>query len=503
MSEMTAEKLAQRAYDVGLVDGSQLEAIWSDVGSRDAPLETMVSTLLRKEVLTNYQIDRIMRGERAGFFYGKYRVLYLVGTGTFARVYRATTAESDKVFAVKVLRKRYRDNLAELEQFLREGRVGLDLRHPNVVPVYEVEGDPRNPYMVMDFVEGQTLRDMVRIRGTLPVDVALALLTDVVAGLAYAVEKGITHRDLKMSNVLVSSNGRAKLVDFGLAAAHTDNDKELADCPNARAIDYAALERGTGVRKDDIRSDVFFAGCLMYNMVTGKPPLFETKDRLQRLSISRFYDIQPLSTLAPDLPFPVAALVNQSMELDPTKRFANPAEMLRECRQVAKRLEAGSNGSDTSSQPAAAKNQAEQRPAGKAEARAPQTGKLEGANRTVLVIESKIEMQDVLRNLLKKRGYRALIMSDPGRAVQRFEDDPKAADVLVYSTMGLEERGVEAFREFTTSPHTDHIPAVLLVSEEHGELAEQCTFDDHHLMLRMPLKVRQLREALATLLHAS
>lgn len=497
MSEMTAEKLAQRAYDVGLVDGSQLEAIWSDVGSRDAPLETMVSTLLRKEVLTNYQIDRILRGERAGFFYGKFRVLYLVGTGTFARVYRATVADSEKVFAVKVLRKRYRDNLTELEQFLREGRVGLELRHPNVVPIYEVEGDPRNPYMVMDFVEGQTLRDMVRIRGVLPNDVALHLLTDVVAGLAYAVEKGITHRDLKMSNVLVSSNGRAKLVDFGLAAAHTDNENELADCPNARAIDYAALERGTGVRKDDIRSDIFFAGCLMYNMVTGKPPLFETKDRLQRLSISRFYNIAPLNTLAPDLPFPIAALINQSMELDPTKRFTNPAEMLRECRLVAKRLEA--DGGDASEPDAASGETAE---AGAAEApNVPEARKLEGADRTVLVVESKIEMQDVLRKLLKKRGYRALIMSDPARAVQRFEDDPRAADVLVYSTLGLEERAVEAFRDFTTSPQTDHIPAILLVNEELGELAEQCTFDDHHVMLRMPLKVRQLREALVTLLN--
>ena len=496
MSEMTAEKLAQRAYDVGLVDGSQLEAIWSDVGSRDAPLETMVSTLLRKEVLTNYQIDRILRGERGGFFYGKYRVLYLVGTGTFARVYRATAAENEKVFAVKVLRKRYRDNLTELEQFLREGRVGLDLRHPNVVPIYEVEGDPRNPYMVMDFVEGQTLRDMVRIRGVLPIDVAMHLLTDVIAGLTYAVEKGITHRDLKMSNVLVSSNGRAKLVDFGLAAAHTDNEKELADCPNARAIDYAALERGTGVRKDDIRSDIFFAGCLMYNMVTGKPPLFETKDRLQRLSISRFYNIAPLNTLAPDLPFPVAALINQAMELDPTKRFSNPAEMLRECRLVAKRLEA--NGGASPGEPPPEETP---EPGGEDAPRVPESRKLEGADRTVLVIESKIEMQDVLRKLLKKRGYRALIMSDPARAVTRFEDDPKAADVLVYSTMGLEERGVEAFREFTTSPHTDHIPAILLVGEEHSELAEQCSFDDHHVMLRMPLKVRQLREALATLLN--
>ena len=98
-------------------------------------------------------------------------------------------------------------------------------------------------------------------------------MVDIAAGLSYAFERGICHRDLKMSNVLVSSVGQAMLLDFGLAAAEND---DAANSPNPRTIDYAGLERATGVRKDDQRSDIYFLGCIFYHMLTGKPPIVET-----------------------------------------------------------------------------------------------------------------------------------------------------------------------------------------------------------------------------------
>ena len=189
-----------------------------------------------------------MRGDRNGFFYGDYKVLYLIGTGTFARVYRAAHRHTGDIRAVKVLRRRFADNPIESERFLREGQMGATLRHPNIVPIYEVLSAGGTPFLVMDFIEGRNLREFIKIRKKFEPAEATRIVADVAAGLAYAFERGICHRDLKMSNVLVSSRGQSKLVDFGLAAAEGQEDDETA---NPRTIDYAGLERATGVRKDD------------------------------------------------------------------------------------------------------------------------------------------------------------------------------------------------------------------------------------------------------------
>ena len=110
MAEMSAEKLAQRAFDFDLVDAHQLESVWGEIGSRDVPLDRLTGLMVRRELLTNFQVDRILSGKRDGYFYGNYKVLYLVGSGTFARVYRAVHRQTNKVRAVKVLRQRYSDD---------------------------------------------------------------------------------------------------------------------------------------------------------------------------------------------------------------------------------------------------------------------------------------------------------------------------------------------------------------------------------------------------------
>ena len=138
MSDWSAEKFAQRVFDLALLDNMQIEAVWGELGSRDVSLDAITSVMLRKGLLTNLQIERIMRGERQGFFYGKYKLLYLVGAGTFARVYRAVHVEKGAVAAVKVLRNRFLNDISQQEQFLREGKMVMELRHQNIVQVYEV-----------------------------------------------------------------------------------------------------------------------------------------------------------------------------------------------------------------------------------------------------------------------------------------------------------------------------------------------------------------------------
>ncbi|NLF69185.1 MAG: protein kinase [Candidatus Anammoximicrobium sp.] len=483
-----AEDLSQRIFDLRLLDQRQLETVWSELGSREVSAEDFSARLLNKALLTNFQLDKVLRGDREGFFYGNYRVLYMVGAGTFARVFRAVHATTKKVVALKVLRRRYRTEPEQVELFLREAHMGEKLVHPNIVRIFDVSDDVRAPYMVMEFVEGQTLREFLKVRKRLDVPTSISLMIDIASALDYARKLGITHRDMKLSNVMVASNGRAKLVDFGLATMSEASEDKLLAAPNARSIDYVALERGTGVRKNDHRSDIYFAGCVFYHMMTGVAPLLETRDRLTRMNVSRFGEVKPANSLVPDIPIPVLTVLGHAMCFKPEERYQEPEQFLADLKRVKFVMDKGD---------AAA---AEEEPEDEGTERTRVAEQAEGLGKTVLVVESNHDLQNVLREQLKKRGYRVLITNDPDRAIRRFEDEIRTADCAVFSSQDLGMRAVEAFNQLGAGQTTSDIPAVLLVDKREKELTAAAKPDDHRLLLPMPLKIKSLREALIKLL---
>ncbi len=487
--EFNPRSLTQRVIDLELATPEKIDQFWGELRTSNIPLEEVKTLLLRKGILTNFQLDRLLSGERLGYYYGPYRVLYMIGAGTFARVFRAVHRETGRVVAVKVLRRRHRDQVLQVEQFLREGRMGLELKHPNIVTIFEIENDVRTPYLVMEFVEGETLREILKIRGNFSPLEGLRVMHDICSGLDFAFSKGITHRDLKLSNVLVHSTGRCKLVDFGLAAlADVSSPEAIADCPSARAIDYAALERGTSVRKGDPRSDIYFCGIIFYNVISGKPALVETRDRLQRLNITRFIDVPPLKDVIPDLPDSIYTICGKAMEFDPEKRYQTPGAMLADVQAAMKAIE----------------NPEPDRKDGFAhivQAIDSEEAK-EGQGKTVIVVENKQELQNVLREKLKKRGYRVLIFSDPERAVDKFSpDETSPADCVVLCAADLGHLALEAFNRFGEMEHTRQTPVILLVDPKQQHIIRGAKTSPLHVLLPMPLKVRELREALVRLTY--
>jgi eukaryotic-like serine/threonine-protein kinase len=485
MVELSAEQFAQRAFDLNLIDERQLQDVWGQIGTRQLSSTEFQQLLLRRELLTNYQTERLLRGDRTGFFYGNYKVLYLIGTGTFARVYRAAHKSTGEIVALKVLRRRFAEDPEQADRFHREGEMGATLRHPNIVPITEVVSQGDVHFLVMKFIEGRNLREFIKIRKKFEPFEATRLVADVASGLSYAFEKGICHRDLKMSNVLVSSRGQAMLVDFGLAAG--DNADDAANSPNPRTIDYAGLERATGVRKDDARSDLYFLGCIFYHILTGKPPIYETKDRIQRLSKSRFEDVDPITKTDPTIPRPIATVVNRAMELNPTERYQSPGEMLAELKSVMGKLnepEAPAAEADEAASKSGIGTTA-------AAASAPQ--------RTLMFVESNVGLQDIIRGRLKNNGYRVLVMADPERALARFAEGAKAADCVMFSTGELGVSALEAFNRFGDAPQTAGIPAVLLLDEHHADWKSRAKLNKHRVVMLMPIKLRQVRELLARL----
>ncbi len=494
MSDLTAEQLAQRALECRLLDARELDRAVSEAGGRNVDHEALVSVLLQKELLTNWQIQRLLEGQRKGYFYGNWKVLYLVGAGTFARVYRGCHTKTADIRAIKVLRNRYSDDMETQESFLREGKMVMKLRHPNIVPIYEVDEDKGRIYMVMDFVEGQNLRDYVRAHKKLKVKVVLSIIRDLAAGLDFAFEHGISHRDLKLSNVMLSTKGQAKIVDFGLAAVAADGNKKGEEIFSQRSIDYAGLERTTNVRRDDKRSDIYFLGCMFYQMLTGASPLSEAKERSRRISPQRFKEVTPITNLEPGLPHRVVVLCHRLMELDPERRPQTPGLALKDIDSVIEAIEAGHVEKYDSK--LTQKQSEEFEKATKKED--------EGEGKTVLFIESNIKMQDLLRAKLKELGYRVLIIGDAQRGIQRFMDlspgEDKPADVVVFGSAGLGRTAVEAFHFFLGDENTQDVPAILLVKPQYKKLAKQLKLGSHTATLDLPLKFKYMRAALKKLL---
>jgi len=216
---LDASGLGQLAIKLGLVGEDQVRECLIELDDKKAPPEQMVRLMERKGYLSPWQGRKLLKGETEGYFLGGYRVLYKIASGSFGRVYRANDPRTGQVVAVKVLRNKWTMDKQKIDLFLREGKLGMSIRHPNIVSVLAVNQDAKTGqyYLVMDFVEGGNLRDLIHIRKKIGLDESLRIMEECAGGLSGAFGKGLTHRDIKPTNILITTNGVAKLVDFGLA----------------------------------------------------------------------------------------------------------------------------------------------------------------------------------------------------------------------------------------------------------------------------------------------
>ncbi len=286
MAAPSLNEFAKQLLHLRLADAGELQQCLGELPTALRTTDGLIDAMERRNLLTTYQANKLRKGDTNGFVLGDAKLLYRNGAGTFARVFRAVSLETGDMLGVKVLRQRWAEDPEAVAQFHREAKLLQPLRHPNLVPIFDVGIVENYHYFTMEFVVGGNLGDMMKIRGAVNPADATRIARDIAEGLRYSSTKGLTHRDLKKTNVLLATDGKAKLVDFGLAADEAlkpGGTKKRA----ARSVDYATLEDNTGAPPNDPRSDIYFLGSIYYELLSGESPFPGTKSREERKEFSR------------------------------------------------------------------------------------------------------------------------------------------------------------------------------------------------------------------------
>jgi serine/threonine protein kinase len=312
-----------------LLDQSQVDAVRAELkpAERD-DLAAVVRALVRSKLLTKFQAGKLLAGKHGPFFLGGYRIQRQLGAGGMAKVYSARQTETGHKVALKVLPpKRAAEERNALARFRREAHVSRRLAHPNIAQALEVGEDGGVHFIVMEYIPGRNVFDMVQRGGPLRVPDAARLFSEIADGLSHVHGLGIIHRDIKPSNVMVTPDGSAKLLDLGLARDTGDDESHLTrEGTVVGTVDYIAPEQVAGVQLADERSDIYSLGCTLYYALAGRPP-YAGGDLMSKIYRHRMEDPEPLEKVAAGVPPEFAALVRKMMAKDPADRYASAAEL--------------------------------------------------------------------------------------------------------------------------------------------------------------------------------
>ncbi len=312
-------------YDVlpwALAGGALALAGWGFWRRHMADMNLKLSRAARLETLHSMVLENLADRSLEGAVLGTWRLVERVGIGGMATVYRAVsdeTLDDGESRAVKVVKKEFSTDTEFRERFRREFEVCASLNHPSVVRIYEAGEHDGYLYLIMEYIKGRTLRDIVQRESPLPISVAMDFLRPVMQAVESAHEKGIVHRDLKPENVMVLDNGKVKVMDFGLAKKLHQTVKVTMTGALLGTPAYMAPEQISGAPLDP-SSDQYALGVLAYELFAGRLP-FEDEN-VTSLLFKRLYEDPPrLKSLRPDVPEWIDEAVHRMMEREPRRRF--------------------------------------------------------------------------------------------------------------------------------------------------------------------------------------
>jgi len=258
---------------------------------------------------------------------GRYEISEIIGDGGMAVVYKAWDTQDEMPVAIKVLRDEYIDNDEFIRRFKDESKAIAVLSHPNIVKVYDVSFGDRMQYIVMEYIDGITLKDYIERCGSIDVKDTIHFIIQILRALQHAHDKGIIHRDIKPQNIMLLEDGTIKVTDFGIARFSKNNTKSMTMTNKAiGSVHYVSPEQARG-EPTDAKSDLYSLGVMMYEMLTGKLP-FDADNAVSVAIMQLQSDPEPPRKINPEIPVGLEEIIIKTMQKDPKKRYRSASEML-------------------------------------------------------------------------------------------------------------------------------------------------------------------------------
>jgi len=314
------QEVPDNEEDVTIISHTPPMEISPVTGEENA--ETATSPILQP-VYTNNVLS-------PGTMLGHFLITKYIGGGGMGCVYEAEDKTLERRVAIKVLSPQRAQDRASVNRFLNEAKSAARLNHEHIAQVYFCGEDNGIPYIAFEYVQGINIRTYVGQNGVIPLPQAINFILQISSALAHAAMHGVTHRDVKPSNILITEQGHAKLIDMGLARLFKTSDSEndlTASGVTLGTFDYISPEQALDPRNADVRSDIYSLGCTFFFMLTGQPP-FPEGTVLQKLLQHQGNDPPDVRELNPSIPAEVAMVIQKMMAKNPPDRFQTPKALI-------------------------------------------------------------------------------------------------------------------------------------------------------------------------------
>jgi serine/threonine protein kinase len=330
----TSDALLGFVRQSGLIEPDRLEAYLEQrfiYGLLPSEPKELATVLVRDGLLTYFQARELLQGKYRGFTFGKYKILERLGSGRNSNVFLCEQLSMRRKVALKILPLAKAENPAALARFYREARAAGALQHPNIVHTYDNGQENDLHFLVMEYVDGSSLQEIVDKLGPMAIDRAAAYMRQAATGLQHLHQTGLIHRDIKPANLLLERRGIVKILDLGLARFFHDHKDLLTQQYDPQAIlgtaDYVSPEQAFHGHTVDTRTDLYSLGATFYFLLAGRPP-FAGKTVKEKLVGHLTKEPLPLRTLRPEIPERLAAVVEKMMAKDREQRYQDAAAIV-------------------------------------------------------------------------------------------------------------------------------------------------------------------------------